>query len=92
MKKQKESGTSIFLGCKTFKKIPFLVIYDLGNFDNLIQSGFWIITKITFANLCKPVHDIISIPVSSLLFESGNVERKGKFFENLNTSRAKRAF
>ena len=28
-------------GCKTcFKKIPFLVIFHLGNFDDLIQSGF----------------------------------------------------
>ena len=32
--------------------------------DDLIQSGFWVIPKITFGNLCKAIHDIIIIPVS----------------------------
>ena len=33
--------------------------------DDLIQSGFWVIPKITLANLCKRIQDIIIIPVSS---------------------------
>ena len=42
--KQKEPGTSyqfLFELQNMFRKIPFLVIYHLGNFDDLIQSGFW---------------------------------------------------
>ena len=46
-------------------KIPFLVTYHLGNFDDLIQSHFWIIPKITYAYVCKTIQYIIIIPVSS---------------------------
>ena len=31
----------------------------IGNFDDLIQGGFWVIPKTTFANLCKPIQDSI---------------------------------
>ena len=48
-----------------FRKIPFSVIYHLDNFYDLIPSGFSVVPKITFANLYKPIHDIIIIPVSS---------------------------
>ena len=48
-----------------FRKIPVSVMYNLGNFDDLIQTSFWVIPKVTFANLCKPIHDVIIIPVSS---------------------------
>ena len=34
-----ELVTNLTLGCKTFRKIPFVVIYHLENFDDLIQSG-----------------------------------------------------
>ena len=36
-----------------------------GQFDDLIQSVFGVIHKITFANFCKPTHNIIIVPVSS---------------------------
>ena len=38
---------SLFLGLKiSLEKIPFLVICHLGNFDELIQSGFRVIPNI----------------------------------------------
>ena len=42
--------------------------YNLGYSNDLMKSSFlfWVIPKITFANLCKPIHVIIIIiPVSS---------------------------
>ena len=72
-----------------FRKIPFLVIYNLGNFDDLIQSGFWVIPKITFA---KIIHGAIIIPVS---YDSLNLEtaaKKGKNYKKFIISRTKRAF
>ena len=36
-----------------FREILLLVIYYV------IYSGFWVIRKITSANLCKPIYDII---------------------------------
>ena len=36
----------------------------MGNFDDLIQSGFWVIPKIT---LCKPIHGIIITVSTDLL-------------------------
>ena len=61
-----------------FRKIPFLQIYHLGNFDNYTQSGFSVIVKIAFANLCKPFYDIKVNPVSSNPLNLENVERKEK--------------
>ena len=61
-----------------FRKIPFLVIYHLGNFYDLIQSGFSVTPKIIFDNLYKPIHDVIIIPVSSDPVNLEAVERKGK--------------
>lgn len=54
------------------------MIYHLGNFDDLILGGFWVIPKFTFTNLCKPVEDVIVISVSSdpLILET--VEGKEK--------------
>ena len=37
----------------------------MGYFADLKQNGFSVIPKITFANLCKPIQNIIIIPVSS---------------------------
>ena len=92
--KEKRFGTSYhsFFGLQNmFRKIPFLVINHLCHFDNLIKSNFWVIQKNTFANLCKRVHDVIAIRVSSDPFSLGTVERKEKnykknqYFENENS-------
>ena len=46
----------------------------------------------TFANVCKPVHDVILIPTSFETWNLENVERKEKNFKNLNVARTKRTF
>ena len=73
--KQNEHGTSYqsLFGLQNIFRNSFSVIYLLGNFDDLIQSGFQFIPKIIFANLCKPVHDVIIIPVSSDALNLENV-------------------
>ena len=60
-----------------FRKIPFSVILHLDIFDGLMQGGFWVIAKITFANLCKLIHDVIIIAVSS-----GPLNLKFEYLEN----------
>ena len=63
---------------KQFKNIPLFVTYHLTKFDDVIQSSFWVIPKITSANLCKSIHDIINYSTSICPFESGKCEKKGK--------------
>ena len=53
---------------------------SLGNFDDLIQSDFWVIPKITFTNLSKPIYDIIFISVYSETLNMENVDLKRKNF------------
>ena len=48
-------------------------------FDDLMQSDFSY-SKILFANLCKSMHDVIIIPVSSIHLKT--VERKRKRYKN----------
>ena len=47
-------------------------------FNDLKLSGLWIIKKIVLANLCKPIHDDITVPVSSGLLNLKNMECKGE--------------
>ena len=77
-----------------FRKNHFLVICGFGSLDDLIQRGFWVISKITFANFGEPIHVIIIIcfiwPSDTLNLET--VERKGKNYKKLNIYRMKRSF
>ena len=59
------------------------MIYHQGNFDSLIQKGFLVIPKITFANLRKPILDVIIIPVSSDPLNMETVKRKKKIIKKL---------
>ena len=84
--KQKQCGNSyqsLIRLSIIFRKIIFSVIYKLGNFYDLIQSGFWIIPKIAFAYLRKPIQDIIIIPVSHDPYKSGKHWKEEKI-RNLN--------
>ena len=54
-----ELVNSLSFGCNTYlEKLYFSHLFDL------IQSGFWVIPKLTLANLCKPIHSILIIPIS----------------------------
>ena len=71
--KQKGSGTSdqsLFRLQNKFRKIPLFIICYLTKSDDVIQSSFWVIPKITFANLCKPI--------SICPFVSGKCGKEGK--------------
>ena len=79
--KQKGPGTgdqSLFRLRKKFRKIPLLVIYYLTKFDDVILSSCWVISKITSANLCKPIHDIINYSTSNCPFASVKCGKEGK--------------
>ena len=43
-----------------------------------MESSFWVIPKITPADLCKPMHDIINYSTSICPFESGKCGKEGK--------------
>ena len=43
-----------------------------------MQNSFLVIPKITSANLCKSVHDIINYSTFICPFESGMCEKEGK--------------
>ena len=71
--KQKGPGTSdqsLFRLRNKFTKTSLLVIYYLTKFDGVIWSGSWVIPKITPANLCKAIHDIINYSTSICSFKS----------------------
>ena len=79
--KKKWPGTSdqsFFRLQNKSRKIPLSVIYYLTKFDDIIKSGFWVIPKITSANLCKPIHDIINYSISICSFESKKCGKEGK--------------
>ena len=68
------------------------MIYHFGNFDDPTQSGFLVIPKSTFGNLCKPIHDVTIVTVSSDPFNFEIAERKGENYKKLNISRMKKVF
>ena len=61
------------------------------NFGTLIQSGFWIVSKITFANLWKPFDDII-IPVLNVTLNLKYEEKMWKNYRNLNILNTRKVF
>ena len=74
IKKQKwlvTSDQSLFRLQNKRKKMSLLVIYYQTKFDGVICSSSGVIPKLTPANLCKPIHDIINYSTSICSFESG---------------------
>ena len=60
------------------KKMSLFIIYYLTKFNNVMCSSFWVIPKITYATLCKWVHEIINYSISICPFESGKCGKEGK--------------
>ena len=85
------SACSALHGVNPSSKNLVLVMYYLTKFDDIIQSVFWVIPKLTSANLCKPIHDIINY-FTFILLNLKIVERNGKNHKHLNISKTKRAF
>ena len=66
-----------------FRVIPLLVMYYLTKFDYVIQNIFWIIPKITSANLLHnllPILDIINYSIFICPFESGKYGKERKHY------------
>ena len=92
---QKGPGTSdqlLFRLRNKFRKIPFLVMYYLSKFDDIISRGFWVILKITSANLCKPIYDIINYSTSICPFESGQCGKERKKLQKFEYLENKKSF
>ena len=66
------------------QKNSSLVVYYLTKFDGVILSGFWVTPKITPANLCKPIYDIINYSTSICPFESGKCGKEEENYKNMN--------
>ena len=66
-------------------------MHYLTKFHDVMQSGFWVIPKITSANLCPPTDDIINYSIFICPFESGKCGKDGKkiqkfvYLENENS-------
>ena len=93
--KQKGLGTSdqsLFRIQNKFTKISLSAIYYLTKFDGLIYSSFWVIPKITPANLCKPVHDIINYFTSICSFESRTCGKGGEKLQIFEYPENKKSF
>ena len=93
--KQKRPGTSnqsLFRLQNKFRKIPLLVIYYLTKFDDIILSSFRVIPKITSANLCKAIHDIINYSASIWPFEFGKCGKEGKKLEKFEYLENEKSF
>ena len=53
-------------------------MYYVTKFDDIMYNSFWIIPKITSANLCKSIPDIMNYSTSICPFESGKYGKEGK--------------
>ena len=59
-------------------QILLLVMHYLTKFDRVIKRLFLVIPKITSANLCKAIDDIINYSTFIYPFESGKCGKEGK--------------
>ena len=92
--KHKKSGINdqpLFRLRNKFKKNYLLVMYYLTKFD-VIWNGFWVIPKITSANLCKTIDDIINYSTFFHPFESRKCGKDGKNYKNLKSRERKELF
>ena len=93
--KQKGSETSnqsLFRLRNKLKSIPLFIIYYLTKLEDVIKSCFWVIPKITSANLCMLVDDIINYSTSICPFESENCGKEEKKLQKIEHLENKKSF
>ena len=93
--KQKGPGTSdqsLSRLQNKLRKILLLVIYYLTKFDDVIESGFWVIPKTASANLCKAIYDIINYSTSICLSVSGKCGKEGRKIQKLEYLKNEKSF
>ena len=76
---------------RSSEKFFLLMMYYLTKFDVALQSDFWVIPKITSANLCKPIHDI-NYSTFICPLESWKCEREGKKLQKFEYLENKKNF
>ena len=86
------SDQSLFRLQNKFKAIPLLVMYYLTKFDDVIENDFCVIPKITSANLCKPINNIINYSISICPFGSGKCGKKGKKLQKFEYIKNEKSF
>ena len=68
-------------------------MYYLTKFDDIISiKPFLSCSKITSANSCKPIHDIIKYSTSIYPFESEKCAKKGKKIQNIENVKIEKSF
>ena len=67
-------------------------MYYLTKFDDVIYSSFWVIPKITSANLCKPINDIINYSISIFSLKSGNCGKERKKLQSFEYLEKEKSF
>ena len=75
-----------------FKNISLFVIHYLTKFHDIMQSSFWVILKITPANLCNSIDDVINYSTSICPFESGKCGKKEKNLEKFEYLENEKSF
>ena len=60
-------------------------------FDDVIQTSCWVISKITSANLCKPIHDI-NYSTSMYPFVYQKCGKEGKIFQKFGYLENEKSF
>ena len=65
-------------------------MYYLTKFDDVMESSFWVIPKITSANLCMSNHDIINYSTYICPFESGKCGKEEEKLTKIWISRERK--
>ena len=67
-------------------------MYYLNKFDDIIESSFSVIPKITSGNLCKLIHDIINYSTSTYPFEPEKCGKEGKKLQKFEYLKNEKSF
>ena len=76
---KKQKGVELVTRRSSKQALKYSLISDsLINWTNLMKCGFWLIPKITSANSCKRIYDIINYSTFICPFEFGKSGNEGK--------------
>ena len=78
MKSKRGMGLATSLSLSFKRYLEKIVFNDLSKFNDAVPSGLWVIPKITFADLCKSIHNVKTILVSSLSLNLKTGKKGGK--------------
>ena len=80
---QNKRGLELVNSCASgYQANSEILLYCLIKFDDVIESSFRVIPKITSANLCKLIHGIINHYTFICSIGSGKHQKEGKILQN----------